>query len=69
MSTEIERRLKAIEAKVITTTPCSHPLPIVHDEEEIEPMLALLDSCPKCSKPSFGSRVLVIHYPDEKPIS
>lgn len=63
MSTEIERRLKAIEAKVITGTPCRHPLPIVHSEKEAEEMVGILDQCPKCSRPSFGQRILYIRSP------
>lgn len=63
MSTELERRLKVLEKQIVTTTPCRHPIPIVHTDEEADAMIAVLDECPRCSQPSFGPRVLIIRFP------
>ncbi len=60
MSNEMQRRLKVLKKKITVATPCRHPLPIVHSDEEADEMLAILDACPRCSQPRVGPRILII---------
>jgi hypothetical protein len=63
MSTEIQRRLKVLEGKIVTAVPCSHSLPLVWSDQQADAMLEILDQCPKCSRAGFSWRVLILRYP------
>ena len=62
MSTELERRLKSLEAKIATAVPCAHPLPVLNDptEREIEAMEEILAACPNCRTPRFNTPTIII---------
>jgi hypothetical protein len=65
MSTELERRLKSLEGRIATAAPCAHPLAILDDptDEEIEAMEEILDNCPNCRTPRFGTpRILIFRW-------
>lgn len=64
MSSEIERRLKAIEAKLSVSIPCAHKLPILDDpsEAEIATMDGILAACPNCRTPRLGFPRMVIFW-------
>jgi hypothetical protein len=66
MSTELERRLKSLEAKIATATPCSHPLAILHNptEDEVDQMYEILNNCPNCRTPRLDTpRIVIFRYP------
>ena len=63
MSTEIERRIKVLEKRLLADLPCDHRLPVLINptEDEIETMTETLDNCPRCCVPMVGPRMVVIN--------
>src|SRR6266545_4487034 len=62
MSSEFERRIKALEKKIGPSVPCRHPLSVLINpsEEEIDAMLEALAACPNCRTPKIGSPSMLI---------
>lgn len=62
MSTEFERRIKALEKKIAPSVTCRHPISVLINpsEEEIDAMLETLAACPNCSIPRVGTPSMLI---------
>jgi hypothetical protein len=62
MSTEFERRIKALEKKIGPSVPCRHPLSVLINpsDEDIDAMLQELAACPNCRTPKIGSPSMLI---------
>jgi len=61
MSTEAERRIKALERRMFgATKPCSHSIVVLDDpsDEEIDAVYEELAECPRCRE--IGSTVVAI---------
>ena len=62
MSTEFQRRLNVLEKKITVASPCRHPLPLLINpsEEELDDAREMIASCPRCSTPSIGPKIVIL---------
>jgi hypothetical protein len=67
MSTEFERRIKALEKKIgAGSMPCPVHFPAVlynSTDEEVEELLSAMNECPRCGPPKIGEvRLIVVRH-------
>ena len=65
MSNEFQRRLNVLEKKITVASPCRHPMQLLINptEEEVAHAHEVIASCPRCSAPSIGPKIIIIEYP------
>jgi len=69
VSTELERRLKSLEARIGTSTPCAHPLIALTNPspEEVEAAHQTLAECPNCSTaPVNRPTMLIVRFDSQR---
>ena len=67
MSNEFQRRLNVLEKKITGggPIPCGHPMRVLVNptEKELEDAREMIASCPRCSTPSIGPKIIIIEFP------